>query len=213
MEYALIGAAVIVVIWAIVIYNTLVSYKTQVINGFAQIDVQLKRRLDLIPNLVETAKKYMQHEQDTLLAVTQARSGMLSALQQVDAQPGHGDTLKALALSEQQLQGALSGFNLRMEAYPELKASANMQQLSEELVSTENRIAYARQGYSATCRHSRPRRRAVEADPDPAGTDHRYHWRPVGIIRTHPAGTDVATARIFGRCLGSAVHAQPQRTD
>lgn len=144
MEYALIGAAVIVVVWAIVIYNTLVSYKTQVINGFAQIDVQLKRRLDLIPNLVETAKKYMQHEQDTLLAVTQARSGMLSALQQADAQPGHGDTLKALALSEQQLQGALSGFNLRLEAYPELKASANMQQLSEELVSTENRIAYAR---------------------------------------------------------------------
>jgi len=148
MEYVLIGLVIVLIIYAVMIYNKLVSYKTQYENGFAQIDVQLKRRLDLIPNLVETARKYMEHEKDTLLAVTQARSEMAQALHEAEKAPGGADVMKKLAVAENTLQSAMAGFNLRVEAYPDLKASENMKQLSEELVSTENRIAYSRQGYN-----------------------------------------------------------------
>lgn len=134
--------------WAVKIYNTLVSYKTQYENGFAQIDVQLKRRLDLIPNLVDVAKRYMEHEQDTLLKVTEARSEMAQALKQAEKMPGSAAAMKQLGTAEATLTDAMAGFNIRVEAYPELKANENMQQLSEELVSTENRIAYARQGFN-----------------------------------------------------------------
>ncbi|HHQ69250.1 MAG TPA: LemA family protein [Halothiobacillaceae bacterium] len=134
--------------WVVKIYNTLVSYKTQYENAFAQIDVQLKRRLDLIPNLVDVAKRYMEHERDTLLKVTEARSEMAQALKQAEKMPGSQAAMKQLATAEATLNNAMAGFNIRVEAYPDLKANENMQQLSEELVSTENRIAYARQGFN-----------------------------------------------------------------
>lgn len=144
----LLVVAAIAVFWIVKIYNTLVSYKTQVGNGFAQIDVQLKRRLDLIPNLVDVAKKYMEHESDVLIAVTKARSGLEGARQAASANPGDSTVMKALGVQEGVMNEAMGGFNLRMEAYPDLKASENMMQLTEELTSTENKIGYARQGYN-----------------------------------------------------------------
>jgi LemA protein len=138
----------IAVIWVVSIYNKLVSYKTQYQNGFEQISVQLKRRLDLIGNLVDAAKKYMEHEKETLMAVTQARSGLMSATQAAEKNPGDAGTMATLAASQVALDGAMGGFNMKMEDYPDLKASENMQQLSEEMTTTENRIAAARQGYN-----------------------------------------------------------------
>ena len=138
----------IVVMWVVSIYNKLVSYKTQYQNGFEQISVQLKRRLDLIGNLVDAAKKYMEHEKETLMAVTQARSGLLNATQAAEKNPGDINVMATLATSQVALDSAMGGFNMKMEDYPDLKASENMMQLSEEMTTTENRIASARQGYN-----------------------------------------------------------------
>ncbi|HIC38911.1 MAG TPA: LemA family protein [Candidatus Marinimicrobia bacterium] len=138
----------IVVMWVVSIYNKLVSYKTQYQNGFEQISVQLKRRLDLIGNLVDAAKKYMEHEKETLMAVTQARSGLLNATQAAEKNPGDMNVMATLATSQVALDSAMGGFNMKMEDYPDLKASENMMQLSEEMTTTENRIAAARQGYN-----------------------------------------------------------------
>jgi LemA protein len=138
----------IVVMWVVSIYNKLVSYKTQYQNGFEQISVQLKRRIDLIGNLVDAAKKYMEHEKETLMAVTQARSGLLNATQAAEKNPGDINVMSTLATSQVALDGAMGGFNMKMEDYPDLKASKNMMQLSEEMTTTENRIAAARQGYN-----------------------------------------------------------------
>ncbi|KAA0445309.1 MAG: LemA family protein [Candidatus Thioglobus sp.] len=135
-------------IWIVRIYNNLVSYKTQYKNGFEQISVQLKRRLDLIENLVDIAKKYMEHEKETLMAVTNARSGLLQATQAADKNPGDAALMANLQTTQATFEGALGGFNLKMEDYPDLKASENMLQLSEQMTSTENRIAAARQGYN-----------------------------------------------------------------
>lgn len=136
------------VIYIISIYNTLVSLKNRYLNGFSQIEVQLKRRYDLIPNLVETARAYMAHERETLEAVTTARNEAAAALQAVGSGNVGGPGMAKLAGAENALQGALGKLNVTMEAYPELKASENMQQLAEELTTTENRIAFARQGYN-----------------------------------------------------------------
>lgn len=136
------------VIYVIAIYNTLVKLKNRYQNAFAQIEVQLKRRYDLIPNLVETAKGYMAHERETLDAVTTARNEAAALLKAIGDGGGSAPALADLAGAENALQGALGKLNVTMEAYPDLKASENMQQLSEELTSTENRVAFARQGYN-----------------------------------------------------------------
>ena len=139
------------VIYVISIYNTLVTLKNRFENAFSQIEVQLKRRYDLIPNLVETAKAYMAHERETLEAVIAARNnaaGILDALGKGGAGATAGANLSDLAGAESALQGALGKLNVTMEAYPDLKASENMQQLSEELTTTENRVAFARQGFN-----------------------------------------------------------------
>jgi len=139
---------VVLAIYLISVYNQLVSLRNRFQNAFAQIEVQLKRRYDLIPNLVETAKAYMSHERDTLEAVIQARNSAVQGLGAASANPGDPTAMSALAGQEGVLAGALGRLNVVMEAYPDLKANQNMMQLSEELTSTENKVAFARQAYN-----------------------------------------------------------------
>ena len=130
------------------VYNKLVALKNRFQNSFAQIDVQLKRRYDLIPNLVETAKEYIRHERDTLEAVISARNEAAAGLKAIGVNPANSGGMAQLMGAEGALAGALGRLNVVMEAYPELKANENMMQLTEELSSTENRIAFARQAYN-----------------------------------------------------------------
>lgn len=139
---------VLLLLWAVFAYNRLVRSRNGFRNAFAQIDVQLQRRFDLIPNLVETAKAYMAHERQTLQAVTDARAAAMAGLNAAQQQPGDPVAMKKLADSQGALAGALGRFNIAVEAYPDLKASQNMMQLSEELTSTENRVAFSRQAYN-----------------------------------------------------------------
>jgi len=138
----------IAVLWGVGIYNQLVTLKNRFQNAFSQIEVQLKRRYDLIPNLVETAKGYMAHEKGTLEAVIQARNQAVSGLNRAAANPGDPAAMQALAAAEQGLSGALGRLFALSEAYPDLKANQNMMQLSEEITSTENKVAFARQAYN-----------------------------------------------------------------
>ena len=142
------GLAAALALWAMGIYNGLVTSRNGWKNAFAQIDVQLQRRFDLIPNLVETAKAYMGHERDTLEAVIAARSAAQSGLAAAKAHPGEPDAMAQLAASQGQLNGVLGRLLAVAEAYPDLKANQNMMQLTEELSSTENRVAFARQAYN-----------------------------------------------------------------
>lgn len=144
----LVGLIVGAILFAVGIFNQLVALRNRFKNAWSQIDVQLKRRYDLIPNLVETAKTYLKHERETLEAVIAARNQAISASQKASASPESAAAIRGLAGAEGQLMGALGKFNLVVEDYPDLKADKNMAQLSEELVSTENRISFARQAFN-----------------------------------------------------------------
>ena len=150
MEFliGLLVVAIILVVWGVGIYNGLIRARNMFKNAFAQIDVQLKRRHDLIPNLVETAKGYMKHERETLEAVIAARNQAEGDRKTAADDPANPDAIKSLSGSESALGGALGRLFAVMEAYPDLKANENMMQLSEELTTTENKIAFARQAYN-----------------------------------------------------------------
>jgi len=136
------------VLFAITIYNRLIAGRNRFKNAFAQIDVQLTRRHDLIPNLVETAKGYMKHERETLEGVINARNTAVTGLKAAAADPSDPEAMKQLAQAEQGLSGALGRLFALSEAYPDLKANENMMQLSEELTTTENKVSFARQAYN-----------------------------------------------------------------
>lgn len=148
MSWVILALVAGLVLWAVGIYNGLVMARNAYKNAFAQIDVQLTRRYDLIPNLVEVAKKYMAHERQTLEAVVQARNAAVSGLGQAKGNPGDPDAMRQLSGADNQLTGALGRLFALSEAYPDLKANQTMMQLSEELTSTENKVAFARQAYN-----------------------------------------------------------------
>jgi len=147
---ALVVLAVIVfgILFFVSIYNKLIQFKNRFKNAFAQIDVQLKRRYDLIPNLVETAKGYMKHEREVLEAVITARNQASSAMEKASADPGNSDAIQGLVGAESALSGTLGRLFALVEAYPDLKANQNMMQLSEELTATENKVSFARQAFN-----------------------------------------------------------------
>ena len=146
--WMVLGVVVVLLVWAASVYNRLVQLRNRIANAFGQIDVQLKRRYDLIPNLVEVARGYLAHEAATLEAVVKARGQASSAAGAARAAPASASALGALADAEGVLGGALGRLMMVAEAYPELQADATMQSLSEELTSTENRLGFARQAYN-----------------------------------------------------------------
>lgn len=173
----IIAVLVVVVFYVISVYNRLVALRNRYQNGFAQIEVQLKRRYDLIPNLVETAKAYLSHERETLEAVIAARNGAVDGLKQASQNPGDAQSMNLLANAEGVLKDAMGRLNVTVEAYPDLKASQNMQQLSEELSSTENKVAFARQAYN---------------DAVTAYNAYRQSFPPVVLAGAFGHGTDAA---------------------
>lgn len=146
------GILLLLVVLAAGIYNSLVTSRNRYKNAFAQIDVQLKRRHDLIPNFVETVKGYIKHERETLEAVIAARNSAVTAVRNAAGNPGEREAMKTLAGAEAQLTGTLGRLFALAESYPDLKANQNMLQLQEELASTENRVAFARQAFNDAVR-------------------------------------------------------------
>ncbi|WP_376693727.1 LemA family protein [Wenzhouxiangella sp. EGI_FJ10409] len=164
MEWVLLILIVAAAFFAITIYNRLVAARNRYKNAFAQIDVQLNRRHDLIPNLVEVAKKYMTHERETLEGVIQARNGAHQQLKAAAADPSDPDAMRKLSQAEQGLSGALGRLFALSENYPDLKANQNMMQLSEELTSTENKVAFARQAFNDMVMHYNTLRESFPAN-------------------------------------------------
>lgn len=148
MAWVVLGIIVLLAFFAVGLYNGLVTARNAYKNAFSQIDVQLTRRHDLIPNLVETVKGYLAHERNTLEAVITARNAAVSGLKAAAANPGDPAAVQQLAGAENALSGALGRLFALAEAYPDLKANKNMMQLSEELTTTENKVAFARQSYN-----------------------------------------------------------------
>ncbi len=179
----LLGVGLLLVFWLIAVYNGLVVSRNTYKNAFAQIDVQLKRRNDLIPNLVECVKGYMGHERDTLEAVIKARNSAFTAGQQAAANPGDPAAMKELSRAETQLGGALGRLMAVAEAYPDLKANQNMMSLQEELTSTENRIGFARQAYNDAATAYNNQRQVFPAVAV-AGT---LGFAPAGLLETEAA--------------------------
>ena len=147
-NWLFLAAVAVVVAWAVAAYNGLVQRRNRIGNAFAQVDVQLKRRYDLIPNLVEVARRYLAHEATTLEAVARARGAAVSAVAGARVAPANAAAMQALASAEQELGASMGRLLALAEAYPDLKADATMQSLSEERTSTENRIGFARQAYN-----------------------------------------------------------------
>jgi LemA protein len=148
MGWVILAIVVVLVVWAIAIYNGLVALRNRFKNAYAQIDVQIKRRNDLIPNLVEIVKGYLKHERETLEAVIKARNSAVSAAQAAAAAPGNPAAMQALSQAEGALSGVLGRMFALAEAYPDLKANQNMISLQEELSSTENKVAFSRQAFN-----------------------------------------------------------------
>ena len=146
--WIVLGVVVVIAFWAVSIYNRLVQLRNRFKNSFAQIDVQLKRRYDLIPNLVETAKGYIKHERETLEAVIKARNQAVTAANAAGANPGNPAAMQGLSQAEGQLTGVLGRLFALSESYPDLKANQNMLAIQEELSSTENKVAFARQAFN-----------------------------------------------------------------
>jgi LemA protein len=161
--WILLAIIVALAVWAISIYNGLVAMRNRFKNAFAQIDVQLKRRYDLIPNLVETAKGYIKHERETLEAVIKARNSAVAAAQAAGANPGNPAAMQQLGQAEGALTGVLGRMFALAESYPDLKANQNMLALQEELSSTENKVAFARQAFNDSVMEYNTRR---ESFPD-----------------------------------------------
>jgi LemA protein len=161
MGWIVLAVVVGLVLWAMAIYNRLVQLRNRFKNAFAQIDVQLKRRYDLIPNLVETAKGYIKHERETLEAVIAARNTAVSAAQAAGANPGNPAAMQQLGAAEGALTGVLGRLFALAEAYPDLKANQNMLALQEELSSTENKVAFARQAYNDSVMEYNTRRESM----------------------------------------------------
>jgi len=147
-SFLLLSVICVLAVACIVLYNRLISLRNRFLNAFSQIEVQLQRRYELIPNLVETATAYMRHESDTLTAVTQARNAAAESCSKASKDPADPSLIGALASAEKTLNGAMGKFNMVIENYPELRADAQMRDLHEELTSTENRVSFARQAYS-----------------------------------------------------------------
>ena len=164
MGWIVLAVIVVLVVWAIAVYNGLVSLRNRFKNAFSQIDVQLKRRYDLIPNLVETARAYLKHERETLEAVTRARNTALAAAQAAGANPGNPQAMQSLGQAEGALSGVLGRLLAVAESYPELKANQNMLALQEELSSTENKVAFARQAYNDSVMDYNTRRESFPAN-------------------------------------------------